>query len=454
MSMSDDPHFNVFHHYGDKAFHEDNFTRALWIVLSRSQYSDELTRRLLHFLAQQKDARDDVREALQDANWNQDFCFDLQVTSFDPKEHQSAKKILLGIAPKVPLANRDEDAIGDSRPDACLITGKVAILFENKVWGTLDENQLARHARMFGEGGADQEIRIDWQALIQFFNDLPGRIRDTLLVRDFVALVSEQPHLVPDFLGLTPEDLNNPNWRTETRLAKLAEIVKQRCEFVVDYHRLSGGCDWDIYATDQPDLVGNMGFCCWGGGEFRARIAIGNTQIQENIAFDSPPRFSGRYGMDRLLSLASSEPGIDFRKIGRQNPGTMFSPFVLLRRAQAYKWFALREGFSGKELANDPRLLFDELTRLHTYGETVSDAILDEIKESHQDFVIENHRIPEGKTSRSGFYQTAGLLVIDELKVDKVKSMSADEQIEWLVERLASYHSILHAFSLDFPPHS
>ncbi|MDA7932412.1 hypothetical protein N9B53_01185 [Mariniblastus sp.] len=442
-----DPHFNVFYHYGDKVFHEDNFTRALWVVLSRSQFGKELTHRFLSYLANQEGLDPSFRDTLLKSQGDCETHFDFQVSELEPENLGARAKILVGLAPEESTAEAVEPSPGGSRPDACLVTDDVCLLFENKVVGALDHDQLQRHRKLFGKEGPIQQIQLTWPSFMEFFANLPDKIKSDILVADFIELVSEQPHLIPKFLGLTSADLSSPNWKTQIRLAKAATELVSTCDFLKKEWRKSGGFEWDLYTVDQPELVGNLGFACWEKDKLTAKLAVGNTRILADGAFQIPTEYEGRYGMDRLLQNCEAEKLVDFEQIGLTNPEVRFVPFVVLRRVQSFKWCPIGHGFSGAHLAADPTLLCNELKRIHTYGETASDQILEEIKGFNSDFDVGYYKIPDGKGKRSGFYQTAGLLVVDSLDAQQAAEMNGTEQLDWLGERMNSFHSILQELS-------
>jgi hypothetical protein len=94
-----------------------------------------------------------------------------------------------------------------------------------------------------------------------------------------------------------------------------------------------------------------------------------------------------------------------------------------------------------------PSVVPNELIRLHTYGKTVSDSILNEIGGSNPSFDIEYHKVPAGKGSKSGFYQTAGLLVVESIESDELISLNPIEQVDWVAKRLERFHEILQSLS-------
>ena len=442
-----DPHFNIFHHYGDKAHYEDNLTRALWIALARSVHSHELTKRFLHFVGESPGLGSEVKAALQDPDWDSEPTFDFQVRSLEYFENPDIQCILLGIAPEQTQVTDVVEDEGDSRPDASIVTNRCALLFENKIWGELDADQMRRHTSKFGEGASVSTIQLTWPAVIDFFLRLPRHLKNSFVASEFLAFVTEFPHLVPDFTLFTPDDLMKPDWRTATRLAKLSGKLVSKNPRIKDTFRLTGGMDWDCYTVDQPELVGNIGYACWGDGKFSTKIAIGNTQIQTPKLFDRDARYSGRYGMDRLLEVYKDQKGFDFSAL--TDSRIFFHPVVRLKRGNKDWWYSVEPTFTTDDLIRDQSKLFELLKSIHPTGtgQNVSDEILGLIKASWPDFDKMAHQLKPGQSSRSGFYQYAALLITNTIEHSSLKDHSVDSFVTWTSNSLSTLHEMLRMFS-------
>jgi hypothetical protein len=449
-------HLNLFRHYGDRRYHEDNVTRALWIVLARTDHRDEMTRRFLAFLAGQKGVSEDLANALRSLSWDEAISYMLQVPSqrfsgFEDDRH--THRVVVGIAPDVDNPGEAEALPGGARPDATLSTDKLILLLENKIYRRLDEGQISRHAKECFGGKPHETIRVAWQDVVKFFQGLPEHLTRHLIVREFLEYLIELPQLMPGFSGLTPDDLKKPSWKTAIRLSKLAEVVVQRLRTIVkDYYPLAGGLDLDVYTREQLDMVGNLGFACWGGGDFSLKIACGNTTVQKEGVFDAQPTFAGRAGIDRVLRQCADDGYVGrVRRALEKVPEARVAVIARLKRAQREEWPHVRE-FEAKTLASDPRPLFTELASLHPANcgpaKPVTRETLELIKRRNLDFDLEKHVLPDGAKSKSGFLQYGALLItvsVDALRVGQMQD--CEEQIQWTTMNLERLHELLLALS-------
>jgi hypothetical protein len=327
---------NLFRFVGRERLWEDNVTRGLLSLLTRSPCGGLVLRELLD-LCYDRALADDSSAALKEVYGR--ALRDVGSVSIDwqrsakSEHHEIAEEerefaVLIALTPEKP-GERPPKVIevdkAEGRFDAilrCTTSNSVFdVVVEAKLHGSVQSEQWSRYLKILGRDRCLQ-VALSWADVVAILRGLPEACRHDPVVDDYVQYLIDL-YWLAGFSGFTHEDFSHE--RVDARKGKLRQLVeeiisaeKESPKGVVGLHQLSGDADVDLYPRDQFSLLGNTGVASWRDDSLLAKLVIGtfkfydDTGVRQVIVQGSgrdQPKFESYAGTRRLLEVDQEAVG-------------------------------------------------------------------------------------------------------------------------------------------------
>lgn len=294
------PVLRVFRFIGRTQRFEDNVTRALLCVITRSMSGNVILRRLLELIC----------ERLEDSGRPQDVAIAAEMRREIPRitkakvstqkafeEAERASKsdfaIVVELGPSLPppqINGRDyEPEAGGGRLDAALeiVCGdnkSFDVAIESKLYSLETGEKLAKYAvHLNAERHAITHLK--WEDVLALFDELPKLNRSEALIEDFVEYL-ESFYWLAGFRGFAPQHFTEDGASNRIHQLKiltesLAGSGYEDSPFAM-CRALRDAGDYDLYTWDQFRLIGNVGLATWDKESIRAKLVIGSFQFYDD----------------------------------------------------------------------------------------------------------------------------------------------------------------------------
>lgn len=333
----------IFRFFGSTERFEDNLTRALLCVITRSMSGSIVLQRLLELTC----------DRLESSGRDQAIAADLRrgiarlkkvkvttQTAFDAAEPATdsdfAVVVELGPSSPPPEIGRGvcEPETGGGRFDALLECQSgddhsFVVVIESKLYGSETREKLAKYATHLNKG-RNALANLRWSDVLGVVDGLPTLNRTEPLIEDFVEYL-ESFYWLAGFRGFSREHFTD-----EGRSGRLHQLRILTESLAIDgfgaspfasCRSLRDGGDFDLYTWDQFRLIGNVGLASWDNNSIHAKLVIGsfqyyddgssnsrNAAIQEHSARRSP--IATTYdGTIRLLKAPSEAIAAEIGKL-------------------------------------------------------------------------------------------------------------------------------------------
>lgn len=282
---------NIFRFVGHSVHWEDNATRALLSVVTRSQAGGQVLMELLLRCYSRSPA--DTPKPLR--NRFRDALLELKQVEVRFQEVFSGEKrdadqqpdfaIVVALTPaeSPPAVDRTTVSSNQGRFDAVLScsTGSCTfdVVFEVKLYEQVGVEQFSRYVAHYGEDKCIG-IGVPWSDVLDILTELPNRCQRDPLILDLADYLTDL-HWLAGFRGFRKSDFlsggaNALRAHVRDLATELREGTRTLSDGIVGLHEIRGGSDFDFYLGDQFRLIGNTGLAAWDDGRSLAvKLVIG-----------------------------------------------------------------------------------------------------------------------------------------------------------------------------------
>lgn len=284
----------VFNFFGSTERFEDNVTRALLSVITRSLSGSHVLRQLLELICDRLETSEvngdvarDMRHRLKNLK-NVDIATQ-QAFEAGAQSSESEFAVVVEIGPSCPLPEAGIPAVqpglGGGRLDAAFVfrcdDDKVFVVaIESKLYVAESPEKLAKYAAHLNtDRHAIAHIR--WSDVLEVFDGLPTLNRADPLVEDFIEYL-ESFYWLAGFRGFSEKHFcDTGKYGRIHQLKVLTESLVAGDPGESPYamcRPLSEAGDFDLYTWDQFGLIGNVGLASWDNHSIHAKLVIGSFQ--------------------------------------------------------------------------------------------------------------------------------------------------------------------------------
>lgn len=305
---------NVFRHVGDKVYWEDNVTRALLCVITRSAAGGLILREILDRCVEIATApRPEQIEAAHRAACTLSAVEVSTQHAFrdgEVADDELTFAILVELTPtrRSPLIPGSEPALGirgagrfDGYLDCASANDvRFAVAIESKLYGHEHVDKLEKYAQHFG---IQRCIRsnLTWSFVLDVLESLPTVCKSDPLVTDLADFLVDM-HWLVGFRGFRSSDFTERD--RARRFHNLRELANSLCapdcemEFVATRSLRTDAGDIDVYVRDQFLLLGNVGLASWDHQSLRAKLVIGSFSYKETADTELTTRLRTASGQE------------------------------------------------------------------------------------------------------------------------------------------------------------